>query len=152
MLKVAVVILVIGTIYAGIYSLMAIAIPKVMMQSTFKAITGKALDSVQDPDYLKALSEGQRATGFYALAAVIFAFFVLFTGFRKAQKWAWWAFLVGGGIAWLRGLVHAIAIVNKLHIPLQTIGMVLFLVGILLPIKEFFAKAVEEAPQETQEA
>jgi len=145
MLKVAVVILVIGTIYAGIYSLMAIAIPKVMMQSAFKAITGKALDSVQDADYLRALSHEVRLEGLYALTATIFAFFVLFTGFRKGQRWAWWAFVVGGGIAWLWGLIDAIVIGNKLHIPLQAVGIVLLLVGILLPVKVFFAKEVKEA-------
>jgi len=151
MLKVAVIILAVGTIYAGIYSLMGIIAPEMMVQSAFEAITGKTLDSVQDADYLGALSHEVRLEGLYALTAVIFSFAILFAGFRKAQRWAWWAFLVGGGIAWLWGLIDAIVIGNKLHIPLQAIGVVLFLVGILLPVKVFFGKEAEETPQEVHE-
>jgi hypothetical protein len=149
MLKAAVVILAIGTIYAGIYSVMTLAAPRMMEQSTFEAITGKALDSVQDAGYLKALLHEMRSVGLYALTAVIFSFFILFAGFRKAQRWAWWAFLIGGGLAWLWGLIDGIAIGNRLHIPLQAIGIVLFLVGMLIPIKAFFGK---EAEEETQDA
>lgn len=147
MLKVAVIILAIGTIYAGIYSLMAIIVPKVMVQSAFRAITGKTLDSVQDADYLRALSHEVRLEGLYALTATIFAFFALFTGFRKGQRWAWWAFVIGGGIAWLWGLIDAIVIGNKLHIPLQAFGIVLLLVGIILPVKVFFAKSAQESQE-----
>jgi len=140
MLKVAVVILAVASVYAGIYSLMVFTVPETMAQINFKAITGKTLDSVQDADYLRAASNETRITGLYALTTVISCFFILFAGFRKAQKWAWWAFLVVGGIAWLWGVIDNIVIGNKLHIPLQAIGLVLFLVGILLPVKVFFAK------------
>jgi hypothetical protein len=146
MLKVAVVILVIMLAYGGIYSLMSIFVPKAMMGSAFNARTGKALDSVQDADYLGMLVGTHRQLGLYALTTTIAGFFVLFAGFRKAQKWAWWSFLVVGGIAWLWGMISAIIIVDKVNMPLQIIGMVLFLVGILIPIKAFFGK---EAPEET---
>ena len=162
MLKAAVVILIIAHVFAGIYTLMTFAAPKVMMKSTFKAVTGKALDSVQDADYLKVLSNRQRTLGFYAVIAVIYSFFVLFAGFRKAQKWAWWAFLVGGGIAWVGGLINNIALGSKMHIALQASGTVIFLVGILIPIKAFFGEAAgaragdteasEEAKEEPKEA
>ena len=149
MLKVAVVIAIIGTAYAGIYSLMCITIPKAMLGSTVKAVTGKDLDSI-DEGSLKALLGRQRNIGLYALVAVICFFFILIVGFRKAEKWAWWAFLIGGGIAWLWGVIYALAIGNKLHILLQAIGIVVFIVAVLLPVKVFFAKAAEEAPQEAQ--
>jgi len=147
MLKVAVIILAVACVYAGIYSLMAIITPETMVQSTFEAVTGKTVDSVQDADYLKALSHETRGAGFYALAAVIFSFAILFTGFRKAQQWAWWSFLVGSSVAWLWGIIGGIVTGDKLHLSLHAIGMVLLLAGILLPVKVFFGKAVEEAEE-----
>ena len=147
MLKVAVVIAIIGTIYAGLYSLTAIIAPKVMMQSTFEAVTGKTVESVQDVDCLRVVSKQTRAAGFYALTAVIFAFFILFVGFRKAQKWAWWAFLIGAGIAWLWGIIDGIVTGNNLHLLLHAIGLVLLLVAGLLPIKVFFAKEAQESQE-----
>jgi hypothetical protein len=151
MLKVAVVILIIMLAYSGIYSLINVFAPKVLMKSSFKAITGQALDSVTDAGYLKALSGSHRYMGVYSIATVISGFFVLFAGFRKAQKWAWWAFLVVGGIMWLWGLINAIIFVDVGNLIGHIIGLILLLVGILIPIKVFFVKAAEEAPQEAQE-
>jgi len=140
MLKVAVVILIVMLAYAGVYSLMSIFAPTVMMKSALTATTGKTLDNARDDGYLKALTGGQRNLGLYALTTAIAGFFVLFAGFRKGQKWAWWSFLVVGGITWLWGLVYAIVTVDTIHITLGAIGMVIFLVGLLIPIKAFFGK------------
>lgn len=140
MLKGAVIILIVMLVYAGVYSLASIIAPKAMVRSTFTAITGKALDSIQDADYLKALSERQRNVGLYALTTVIAGFFFLFVGFQKSQKWAWYGFLVVGGIAWLWGLIYSLVIGDRLNSLLMAIGIVIFLVGLLIPIKVFFGK------------
>jgi len=143
MLKVATIILVIMLAYAGIYSIMSLIAPKVMMGSAFQSVTGETLESIQNPGYLKALLGGQRNMGLFALTTVISGFFVLFAGFRKGEKWAWWAFLVVGGLAWLWGLINAIIIVDKVNLPMEIIGMVIFLVGLLIPVKVFFAKETQ---------
>lgn len=144
MLKVAVVILIVMLAYGGIYSLMNIIVPEVIMKSSFKAMTGKALDTV-DADSLKALKASHRYMGVYAVVTVVFGFFILFAAFRKAQKWAWWNFLIAGGIMWLWGLIHSIVIGDTANLIAHIIGIVIFLVGVLLPVKEFFAKEAEEA-------
>jgi len=140
MLKVAVIILIVMLAYGGIYSLMGIIVPKVVMRSALMAITGKTLAEARDAGYLGALSGERRSCGLYALTTTIAGFFILFVGFRKAQRWAWWSFLIVGGIAWLWWLIFGIAIGDKVQIPLAAIGMVIFLVGLLLPIKAFFGK------------
>jgi len=145
MLKVAVIILIVMLAYAGVYALMTVIAPKVIIESSFKAVTGESLDSVKDAGYLKELSLSHRYMGIYALGIVILGFFVLFAGFRKAQKWAWWALLIALGIAWLWGSINTIAVVDTGNLIAHIIGMVLFLVGIFLPVKEFFAKEVKEA-------
>jgi hypothetical protein len=146
MLRVAVILLAIGSIFAGAYSLTTVIAPRMMLESTFEAVTGSNLGSVEDADHLKVMLNRHRRAGLYALVSVIFSFFVLFTGFRKAEKWAWWAFLVGGGLAWLWGLIDYIVVGSTMHIVLQAVGTGIFLVGVLLPVGVFFAKAPAEAP------
>jgi len=140
MLRAAVVILVIMLVYAGVYSLMSIIAPRLMVAGALKAVTEKI-----PADAEKVLKGVQRNQGLYALTTTISGFFVLFAGYRKAQKWAWYAFLVVGGIAWLWGLVFAIVTANVMDIFMMVTGMILFLVGLLLPIKEFFGKAASES-------
>lgn len=145
MLKVAVVILIVMHVFAGIVALAVFIAPNTMLRSTFKAVTGKPLSSVQDNDQMKLILNRQRMVGFYAVISVIFSFFVLFAGFRKAQKWAWWCFLIAAGVAWLGGLISNVVIGSLMYILIFAIGIVLLLVGILLPVKMFFAGPAKEA-------
>ena len=145
MLKIGVVILTILLIYSGVYVLMAIFTPKIVVKGTFKTIAGKELDSVQDAGYLKVLLDRQRSLGVFALTSVISCFFILFVGFRKAQKWAWWAFLFVSGIGYLWGLIHNIVNADTLNIVLMVVGMVILLLGLLIPVKAFFSRTTEEA-------
>jgi len=147
MLKTAVVILLILFVFSGVYILMAIFTPKLVAGGTFKNITGKELDSVQDAGYLSALLDRERSLGVFALTSLISGFFILFVGFRKAQKWAWWALLFVFGIGYLWGLIHNIVNVDTLNITLMAIGMVLLLIGLLLPVRDFFAKAGGESQE-----
>jgi len=145
MLKVAVVILAVMHIFAGIVALASFIAPKTMIRSTFEAMTGEEIDSVQDADLLKVILNRQSKVGFYALSTVVFSLFVLFAGFRKAQKWAWWCFLIVGGIVWGEGLISYILIGSMMYILIYAIGTALLLLGVLLPIKAFFGTEVEEA-------
>jgi len=140
MLKASVIILTIMLAYAAIYSLMAIITPKAVMESVIQASIGKTIDNARNDGYLKALTFIVIHLGSLALAGVIAYFFILFIGFRKAQRWAWFALLIACGIGWLIGLILNIVIGNMMNIILQGIGVVLFLVGLLLPVKSFFGK------------
>ena len=86
MLRIAVIILVIMLAYATVYSIMSIIVPKVVSATSFKAMMGKTFDDAEADGYLKPLMTGQRNTGIYAFATTMSGFFVLFAGFRKAQK------------------------------------------------------------------
>jgi hypothetical protein len=145
MLKIGVVILTILLIYSGVYVIMAIFTPKTVAKGAFKTITGKELDSVQDAGYLKALIDRQRSLGVFALTSVISCFFILFVGFRKAQRWAWWAFLFVSGIGYLWGIIHNIVNADTLNIVLMAVGLAILLLGLLIPVKAFFSGVAEEA-------
>lgn len=144
MLKIAVVILVVMLAYAGVYSLMCIVAPKAVLKNTVQASTEKTLDDAQNDGYLKALTVIMRNLGALALAGIIAELFILLTAFRKAQKWAWVALLIACSVGWLSGLIINIAIGDKTNMILHLIGIVVFLVGLLLPVKEFFAKPAAE--------
>ncbi len=144
MLKVAVVILVVMLAYATVYCLLGLIVPEVALKSNLGA-RGKTVDEVRNDGYLGIIATSQRNIGVFALATIISAFFVLFAGFRKAEKWAWWAFLVVGNVAWVGSLIINIAIGNTTDAILHIIGTVVGLVGIFLPVKVFFGKEAEEA-------
>ena len=145
MLKVAVVILVIMLAYGGVYSLMNIFVPKMPLKSTFEAATGKTLDSIAEADahYLKALVMSQRYMGVYALCCTIAGLFILFAAFAKAKKWAWWSMLIVGGIIWLWGLIYSAAIGSTMNLIMHIIGIVLLILGLVIPIKAFSEGATE---------
>lgn len=144
MLKVAVAILVVMLAYACVYSLLGIIVPKVLLGSTLKA-SGKSVEQAEEAGYMGIIATAQRNVGVFAMTTVISGAFVLFAAFRKAQRWAWWAFLVIGGVAWIGGLLITIGVGDKMNMILHLIGLVVFLVGLLLPVKEFFSGASGEA-------
>ena len=62
--------------------------------------------------------------------------------------------MIGGAICWLWGVINALVIVDKVNLPLQAIGAVLWLLGVILPVKVFFAEATKITGSEgdTQES
>lgn len=140
MLKVATIILIVMLAYAGVYGIMLVFAPKVVIESSFEAATGEKLENIQNADYLKIMLEEMRHMGILVLTVVISSFFFLFVGFRKAEKWAWWAILIVGIIAWGYGLIMNFVTGDTFNAFLHLIGIVLFFVGLLIPVKIFFAK------------
>jgi hypothetical protein len=75
-----------------------------------------------------------------AVGAVIALFFVVFTGFRKGEKWAWWCCLATGLVVWGFGLVTEALEADMLNTSLHLVGVILMLLSLLLPIRTFFVK------------
>jgi len=140
MLKTSTTVLFIGMLFAALYSLAIIVSPQTFANSTLEARAETKLENIQDQGAAEAIVVQTRHMGVFALTTSIAMFFVLFTGFKKGQKWAWWAFLFVGGIAWLYGLVMQISEGDMMNLVWHVIGTALWLIGILLPIKAFFPK------------
>jgi uncharacterized membrane protein HdeD (DUF308 family) len=140
MLKTAGVFLLIGLLFGTVYALVLIVSPQTIANSTLEARTDMKLESVQDQGAADTIVVQTRHLGIFALTTNIAMFFVLFMGFKKAQKWAWWAFLFVGGIAWIYGLIMQIGEGDMMNLIGHVIGIVLWLIGILIPIKVFFPK------------
>jgi hypothetical protein len=140
MLKTASAILLVGLLFGTAYTLVIIVSPQTVANSTLQARADMSLENVQDKGAAETIVTYARHMGVFGLTTNIAMFFVLFVGFKKAQKWAWWAFLFTGGIAWIFGLVTQIGEGDKMNMIGHVIGIGLWLIGILLPIKAFFAK------------
>jgi len=140
MLKTATTILLIGVLFGTLYSVAVVVSPQTIARSTLKARVGIGLEAVQDRGAAETLVAQTRHLGIFALTTNIAMFFILFAGFKKGQRWAWWAFLFAGGIAWIFGLVTEILEKDTMNTIGHSIGTLLWLVGLLLAMKVFFPK------------
>ena len=140
MLKTATTILIVLMIFAGLYGVLLVVSPETVANSTLEARSGKTLELLEDQDAAETIIVQTRHLGVFALTTSIAVFFILLTGYKKGERWAWWAFVVVGGISWGYGLIIQILEKDMMNLILHLVGITLLLVGILLPIKAFFPK------------
>jgi hypothetical protein len=139
MLKVGTILLAIGLIFASVYGLLLAVSPGTLMGNTLEA-RGETFEAIKETRTGQSLIVQLRHLGVFAICISIAMFFVLFNAFNKGAQWAWWAFLLVGGIAWIYGLILQIMEGDMLNMILHIIGTVILALGLLLPVKEFFAK------------
>jgi hypothetical protein len=80
-------------------------------------------------------------TGLYMFGTTSMAAILALLPYRKGEKWAWYTQLVIGGIALIGQLVIVYIAGNLLPsymLPFNIVLIILWLIGIILPIKEFF--------------
>ena len=136
--KISFVILLIMLILALVYALIAVLKPEVIVARSFEGFTGKPW--YYDPvvgvgGYMITL---ERMAGGLGLALTLGALIVLFTAYRKVEKWAWYYMLVVGVIGWVNNLIANIASKNPTTTTIIIIGLVLIIIGLLIPVKDFF--------------
>ncbi|MEW5900143.1 MAG: hypothetical protein AB1715_01635 [Acidobacteriota bacterium] len=143
MVKTATAILVITLVFSGVYGLLITFKTQMIAESTLEARTGKTFADVADKGVADTIMALARHMGVFSLCIVIAVFFVLFKGFKKGEKWAWWAILFAGGIAYIYGLIIQSMEKDMLNMILHIVGTVLLFIGLLLPVKEFFGKKAQ---------
>jgi lysylphosphatidylglycerol synthetase-like protein (DUF2156 family) len=141
MLKTGTMILLIGLLFGALYSIVVLVSPQTVTSSRINASA-----EMQNPVVAKAYYDEARHLGAFALTATIGALFILFAGFKKGQKWAWWAVLCMGIFGWVYGLVRFIIIGDAKNLIGFAIGTALWLIGLLLPIGVFFPRKPAAAP------
>ena len=138
MLKVSVVILSIVLLYGVVYETLIVVAPKQAVASTYSAVAGGSIEVVKDEGYLDTLTGETRQIGVVGLSSSLLTAFILFAAYRKAQKWAWWAILIGILPRLGFTVMRHIVIGDMMTAYLVLGALVVFLVGILLPVKAFF--------------
>ena len=78
--------------------------------------------------------------GGLGLATVLGSFFVLFTAFKKGEKWAWYYMMVVSIVAWGNNLLGNIMMHNTLIIIIIVSGLLLLAVGLIISAKSFLGE------------
>ena len=129
--------------FALVVSILWIFVTEIMFVSDFLFYTGEAF-----PDYLAANPVygeiyiiTKKLVGFAMLAASIQFLFITKKGYETGEKWAWWALLLAGGLFWGTFLGYRIYI-GYIAISMMTfvVGLIIWLLAILIPVKDFFGK------------
>ena len=140
MLKLRMVLLVIVMLFGAVYYVLIIVAPKQAVASTYEAVAGQSMEGVKDEGYLGTLLGETRQIGVFGLTATFLTAFILFAAFRKTQKWAWWAILISLLFSMGFSVIRHFVIGDMLTAVMALGGMVVGLVGVMLPIKNFFGK------------
>jgi hypothetical protein len=95
-----------------------------------------AVPTSNDPPYLRAIGVASIGMGLFGLLITTIAY-------RRRERWAWFA-LWYYPLFWMAHLVGGLP-PGKDHIH-QVVFIVVSLVGLLLPVREFFPRREERAP------
>jgi len=142
-IQVSFVILWIMMIIALIYGLTGFIKPELLVARSFQLYTGQSYstylaESPKLANYLLILE--RMATGL-GMVVALGAIIVLLTSFKKGPKWAWFYILICGILGWGNTLFANITLNNPLLITVNIIGIVLVLIGLIIPVKDFFGKS-----------
>ena len=95
-----------------------------------------------NPNVMDQITILYQFMGLYMFGTTSSAAIIALLPYRKGEKWAWYTQLVIGGIALFGQLVIVYIAGNLLPaymLPFNIILIILWLVGIVLPVKEFFS-------------
>jgi hypothetical protein len=141
-IQISFIILLIMTILALVYGLLAVIKPDLFVASSFQLYTEQSWN-----DYLGAspvlanyMLILERMAGGMGFAVSIAGLFVLITVFRKVEKWAWFYIATVSIIGWGNTLVANIAFKNPITITIIIIGLALLIIGLIIPAKDFLGK------------
>lgn len=109
-----------------------------------EALLGVTVSQIRafNPNVLNQITILFQFTGLYMFGTTSMAAIIALIPYRKAEKWAWYTQLVLGGIA-LIGQLFIVYVAGNLlptyMLPFNIVLIILWLIGIILPVKEFFS-------------
>ena len=140
MLKTSTIILLVLFVLSAGASVVDIIAPWITLEGDFQAVTGRSYQGVLEAGSLFVPMLYLRHLGVASLGISIAAAFILLAGFSKAQRWAWWALLVTGGIVAGFGTIVNLVIGNWFDFTTHLVMLLWLLTGLLIPVKVFFTK------------
>jgi hypothetical protein len=141
MVKVSTIIIVVLLALLAAHSIIVLVEPAMVLEGDFQAMAGKSYQGELGPDAVRVSLVHIRHMEVNGITAATAAFFILFAGFRREKKWAWWAMLIVGVIALGFGTVLNLVIGNMFDFAIFVVALVVYMVAVFLPIKKFFTKA-----------
>ena len=95
-----------------------------------------------NPDLMDKITLIHRSEGLYMLSLSLVLCFVSLVPFRKGEKWAWYLTFGTFGLALVGQAILTYIAANVLaefYPPAAILLVILWIVGLLLPVKEFFS-------------
>ncbi|MFX0137713.1 MAG: hypothetical protein ACFFDN_29000 [Candidatus Hodarchaeota archaeon] len=130
-------------VYTIIISFLWIFLTEIMFVSDFAYYTGQTYQQylANEPELAQMYIITKKLIGFILLANGIMILLITQKSYRKAEKWSWFALLIGGNISWGTFIVYKIYI-GYIGISMITfaVGAALLVVGLVFPIKEILVK------------
>jgi hypothetical protein len=141
-IKISSVIFMIGFVLALIYALAAFIKPDLLVSRSFPLYTGLPWGDLlnESPNVAHYTLIIERMAGGLGLATVAGGFFVLFTAFRKGEKWAWYFMLVVSLIGWGNNLLGNIIMHNTLMVIIILVGILTLIAGLIISANAFLCE------------
>ena len=135
-------ILLIITILGLIYALLAAIMPQFFVARAFQSYAQQSWASFSEAhahaaSYVLIL---KRMVGVAGFGLSLGGIFILMTAYKKGQRWAWFCMLIISLIGWSNPLFSNIATHNVPAIFVCACGLMLMVIGLLIPVKAFFSK------------
>lgn len=139
-IQVSFVILLIMMIFALIYGLTGFIKPDLLVKRSFQLYTDQSFANYQDesPRLANYVLILERMSAGLGVVVALGGLIVLFTSFKKSLKWAWFYILVCAILGWGNTLLANAAFNNPLLIMVNIIGLVLLVIGLIIPAKDFW--------------
>ena len=130
-------------IFALVIAVLWIFITEIMFVSDFLFFTGVSYQDylAASPIYAEFYIITKKLVGLMMLAVSIPILFINQSGYKNGERWSWYALLITGGLLWgtLLGYRVFIGYIGGSSITF-VVGIVLWLLALLIPIKSFFGK------------
>ena len=136
------VLLLIITVLAVAYALMVLVNPDFFIKRSCPGYTGQAWSEIASASpgiagYIKAF---ERQVAGFGLAATIGTLFVIFVGFKKGLKWAWYYVLIASTIGWIVNVIFHIYSKSTLGLAMNLVGLGAVILALIITAKDFLGK------------
>ena len=115
-----------------------------MFVSDFAYYTGQTYQQylASNPSFAQMYIITKKLIGFILLANGIMILLITHKSYSKAEKWSWYALLIGGGISWSTFIGYKIFI-GYIGYSMITfiVGATLLVIGLAFPVKEILGKS-----------
>ena len=131
------------SIFALVISILWLLVTDIMFVSDFYVFTGTTYADylISDPVFAEFYIITKKLVGLVLCIASLQMLIVSKVGFEKGERWSWFTLLITGGLFWgvLLGYRAFIGYLGGSTITF-VVGIILWILALLVPIREFFPK------------
>jgi hypothetical protein len=132
--------------YTSVMSILWIFVTEIMFVSDFAAYTGQTYSSylATNPRFAEIYIITKKLIGIMLLIIGLLILLINQYAYRKGEKWAWYALLIAGGLAWGTFIGYKL-IIGYIGASMITfaVGVTLVILGLAVPSKEILGKKSE---------